>query len=91
MDCEAQEIREKIANAEKKKPEKATAADLAAFAAAEAEDPAETVTLEEYKARREYSGRLMLRIPKELHYELAEAAKKNGVSLNQYAVYKLAK
>ena len=33
----------------------------------------------------------MLRIPKELHRDLAEAAKKNGVSLNQYASYKLAK
>ena len=47
--------------------------------------------LEEYKAQREYSGKLALRIPKELHRYLAEAAKENGVSLNQYALYKLAK
>lgn len=33
----------------------------------------------------------MLRIPKELHKQLIEAAKENGVSLNQYALYKLAK
>jgi predicted HicB family RNase H-like nuclease len=45
----------------------------------------------EGKTQREYSGKLMLRIPKELHKELAEAAKENGVSLNQYAAYKLAK
>ncbi|MBR0313416.1 MAG: toxin-antitoxin system HicB family antitoxin [Oscillospiraceae bacterium] len=38
-----------------------------------------------------YSERLMLRIPKELHKQLIEAAKENGVSLNQYALYKLAK
>lgn len=68
-----------------------TSEDLAAFAASDAEDPAETVALEEYKAMREYSGNLMLRIPKELHKSLAEAAKANGVSLNQYAMYKLAK
>ncbi len=68
-----------------------TPSDLAAFAQAEAEDPADTVSLDEYRARREYSGKLMLRIPKELHRQLAEAAKENGVSLNQYALYKLAK
>lgn len=71
--------------------EKPTAEDLAAFAEADAEDPAEAVTLEEFKAMHEYSGNLMLRIPKELHKSLAEAAKANGVSLNQYAMYKLAK
>ena len=72
-------------------PEKPTNADLEAIRAADAEDPADTLTLEEYKAQREYSGRLMLRIPKELHRDLVEAAKQNGVSLNQYALYKLAK
>ncbi len=44
-----------------------------------------------YKAQKEYSGKLLLRIPKELHQHLAEEAKANGVSLNQYALYKLAK
>jgi len=41
--------------------------------------------------QREYSGKLMLRIPKELHKQLAESARANGVSLNQYAIYKLSK
>lgn len=91
MDCEMQKVKERISQANARKAEKATAADIAAFAAAEAEDPAETVTLEEYISQKEYSGKLMIRVPKELHRELAEAAKKNGVSLNQYAVYKLAK
>ncbi len=41
--------------------------------------------------RREYSGKLLLRIPRELHRQLAEEARQNGVSLNQYALYKLSK
>lgn len=72
-------------------PETPTQDDLDAIARANAESPEDTVTLEEYKAQREYSGRLLLRIPKELHKQLVEAAKENGVSLNQYALYKLAK
>ena len=32
----------------------------------------------------EYSGRLLLRIPKSLHRHLSEGADKEGVSLNQY-------
>jgi len=38
----------------------------------------------------EKSGKIALRIPKSLHQELAEAAQKEGVSLNQYCLYKLA-
>ena len=33
----------------------------------------------------EYSGRFLVRIPKSLHRRLAEQAKREGVSLNQYA------
>lgn len=87
----ADEIEKRLAEIDAREPEEPTSADLAAFAEAEAEDPAETITLEEYRAQREYSGKLMLRIPKELHLDLVEAAKRNGVSLNQYAAYKLAK
>ena len=72
-------------------PETPTEDDLAAIAKANAENPEDTISLEEYKAQREYSGRLLLRIPKELHKQLVEDAKENGVSLNQYALYKLAK
>ena len=87
----ADEIEKRLAEIDAREPEEPTSADLAAFAEAEAEDPAETITLEEYRAEREYSGKLMLRIPKELHRDLVEAARRNGVSLNQYAAYKLAK
>ncbi len=72
-------------------PENPTKEDLEAIARAASEDPEDTITLEEYKQQREYSGRLLIRIPKELHKQLVEAAKANGVSLNQYALYKLAK
>ena len=73
------------------KPEEPTETDLLAIEKAEREDADDAISLEEYKATREYSGRLMLRIPKELHKTLIDSAKANGVSLNQYALYKLAK
>ena len=37
-----------------------------------------------------YSGKFNLRIPKSLHQSLAIRAKEQGVSLNQYILYKLA-
>lgn len=37
-----------------------------------------------------YSGKFVLRLPKSLHRRLAIEAEKEGVSLNQYALYKLA-
>ena len=85
------EIEARFAEINALEPETPTQDDLDAIARASAERPEDTVTLEEYKAQREYSGRLLLRIPKELHKQLVEAAKENGVSLNQYALYKLAK
>ena len=38
---------------------------------------------------RQYSGKFVLRIPKTLHARLAMEAEKEGVSLNQYALYRL--
>ena len=38
-----------------------------------------------------YSGKFVLRLPKSLHKNLAIEAEKEGVSLNQYALYKLAR
>lgn len=37
----------------------------------------------------EYSGKFNLRLPKSLHRRLAIEASQEGVSLNQYALYKL--
>jgi len=38
-----------------------------------------------------YSGQFKLRLPKSLHKALAEHSKAEGVSMNQYCVYVLAK
>lgn len=38
-----------------------------------------------------YSGKFVLRIPKSLHRRLAIEAQKEGISLNQYALYKLSR
>uniref|UniRef100_UPI00405731CB type II toxin-antitoxin system HicB family antitoxin n=1 Tax=Acetatifactor sp. TaxID=1872090 RepID=UPI00405731CB len=38
-----------------------------------------------------YSGKFVVRLPKTLHQRLAIEAENEGVSLNQYAVYKLAR
>lgn len=37
----------------------------------------------------DFSGKFVVRIPKTLHYQLSLEAEKEGVSLNQYALYKL--
>ena len=37
----------------------------------------------------DYSGKFLVRIPKSLHYRLSVEAQQEGVSLNQYALYKL--
>ena len=85
------DLNARFAEINRLEPENPTKEDLEAIARAASEDPEDTITLEEYKQQREYSGRLLIRIPKELHKQLVEAAKANGVSLNQYALYKLAK
>jgi predicted HicB family RNase H-like nuclease len=43
-------------------------------------------------ARQEdYSGKFIVRLPKSLHMRLAVEAEREGVSLNQYTLYKLAR
>ena len=39
----------------------------------------------------DFSGKFVVRIPKSLHYRLTIEAEQEGVSLNQYALYKLSK
>jgi predicted RNase H-like HicB family nuclease len=39
----------------------------------------------------DFSGKFVVRIPKSLHKKLTIEAAKEGVSLNQYALYKLSK
>jgi len=46
-------------------------------------------TVPEPTDENQYSGKFLLRIPKTLHARLALEAEKEGVSLNQYALYRL--
>lgn len=39
----------------------------------------------------DYSGKFVVRLPKSLHMRLAVEAEREGVSLNQYTLYKLAR
>ena len=39
----------------------------------------------------DFSGKFIVRIPKSLHYRLSIEAEQEGVSLNQYALYKLSR
>ncbi len=83
------DIEKRFAEIDAREPEDASAADLAAIRAAENED---TVSLEAFKAGLEgYSGKLVLRIPRSLHRALKQEAEAEGVSLNQYMLYKLAR
>ena len=65
--------------------------DLRMLAEIDAEKDHSTIPLKQVIARRECNGKISVRVPKELHYTLLRNAKDNGVSLNQYIVYKLAK
>ena len=57
-------------------------------------DASEGITLDEMdalRAEQEYSGKISLRVPKTLLKNLVWEAKKEGISLNQFILYKLAK
>ena len=82
------EFEAKLAHIEEVEPDEW---DLEMLAEIDAEESSETTSIEKVKALRECSGKISLRVPKELHQTLLENAKENGVSLNQFIVYKLAK
>lgn len=86
------EIEKRFAQIDALEPEALSADETASLAAAEAMDDGSTVSLEELKRElEEYSGKLVIRIPRSLHRDLKRAAEIEGVSLNQYMLYKLAK
>lgn len=88
----AAEIEARFAEINAKEPETITPEEEASLAKAEAMDDGSTVSLDEFKASlEEYSGRLVLRIPRSLHKALKEQAEIEGVSLNQYMLYKLSR
>ena len=51
----------------------------------------EGISIPEPVSEEEYSGQFKLRIPKSLHKSLAEHSKAEGISMNQYCLYLLAK
>lgn len=66
--------------------------DLAMLAEAAKINDGSAVPLEQFqRGVEDYSGKLNIRIPRSLHRDLAQQAKADGVSLNQYILYKLAR
>ena len=49
------------------------------------------IAVSEPSSADDYSGQFKLRIPKSLHKSLAEHAKEEGTSMNQYCLYLLSK
>lgn len=47
------------------------------------------ITIPEPETESQYSGKFTLRMPKTLHRKLAQRAKRENVSLNQYAIHLL--
>ncbi len=87
-----EEIQRRIARIDALPAEELTSEERASLKAAEAMDDGTTIALEELKQQLdEYSGRIVLRIPRSLHKTLKDAAAVEGVSLNQYMLYKLAR
>ena len=85
-------VEERIAEVNRRPAEEPTDADLKAIETAEAEGLESAMPLDDFmKDLDGVSGRLLLRIPKSLHLRLKEEARAEGVSVNQYATYKLAR
>ena len=86
------ELEKRFAVINARTPEQLTEEEAASLAAAEAMNDGSTVSLEQLRDELEgYSGRLVLRIPRSLHRALKKAAEMEGVSLNQYMLYKLSR
>lgn len=86
----AAEIEKRFVAINAREPENLSTEEAASLAAAEAMDDGTSVSLETLKRELDgYSGRLVIRIPRSLHKLLKEEAEIEGVSLNQYMIYKL--
>ena len=77
-------IEERIKNTPEAEPD---AEDLAAMKRIEKRNDNDYTPLDEIQ----YNGKISLRVPKTLHHDLVQAAKREGISLNQFILYKLAK
>ncbi len=95
-----QDILDRIAAIEAKPPVELTEEEERSLAEAEAMNDGTTISheelfseLEEQDRQEEIqkcSARMTIQIPRSLHYRLKKEALREGVSLNQYALYKLA-
>lgn len=88
----AAEIEQRFAEINAMPAEQLTAEETESLARADAMDDGTAVSLDDLKRElEEYSGRLVLRIPRSLHKLLKQEAEVEGVSLNQYMLYKLSR
>ena len=63
------------------------------------EQPDQTITHDQLlsaleqqdQEQREYSGKLYVRLPRSLHRDIVQAARREGTSINQYIIYQLSK
>lgn len=86
-----QEIERRFEEIDAREPETLTPEEEKSLAEAEAVNDGNTIALEDFqRGVGDYSGKLNIRIPRSLHQRLSREAKSDGVSLNQYILYKLA-
>ncbi len=86
------EIEKRFTEINALEPEEPTLDEVKSLTEAEAMDDGTTITLNELKNElEEYSGKLNLRIPRSLHRALKKEAEAEGVSLNQFMLYKLSR
>lgn len=87
-----EEIERRFAEINAREPECLTEEEAASLAVAQAMDDGTSVDMDEFMRDLDaYSGKLVVRIPRSLHKALKEAAEIEGVSLNQYMLYKLSR
>ncbi len=87
-----EEIEKRFQQINAQEPEELTPDDAALLKAAEDMDDGSVVSLDELRNSLDgYSGKILLRIPRSLHKTLKQEADIEGVSLNQYMLFKLAK
>ena len=88
----ASEIEARFAEIDSREPDRLTQEEERSLAEAEAMDDGTTVPLDAFIAELEgYNGKISLRIPRSLHKTLKDQSIAEGVSLNQYLLYKLSK
>jgi Uncharacterized protein encoded in hypervariable junctions of pilus gene clusters len=84
-----EEMKKKLAAIETVEPD---GEDIRIIAEAEAINDDSAMSLEAFQESLEgFGGKILLRVPKSLHKRLATEARMEGVSLNQYALYKLSR